>query len=56
MVDARSKNPAELVKYYVELIQDERRKLEEALAAISEYAAQLKRVTDDTAQRLLTRD
>jgi hypothetical protein len=56
MVDARNRNPADLVKYYTDLITAERAKLEESLAAISEYADQLKRVTTDTYQRLLTRD
>jgi hypothetical protein len=51
-----SQNPADLVKHYTDLIIEERRKLEEALAAISEYANQLRRVADDAGQRLLTRD
>jgi hypothetical protein len=55
-MDAKSKNPADLVKYYTDLILEERRKLEESLAAISEYANQLRRITDDTGRRLLSRD
>jgi hypothetical protein len=55
MVDARSRNPADLVKYYVDLIQEERHKLEECLAALTEYADQLRRVTQDAQQRLLER-
>jgi len=56
MVDARSRNPADLIKYYSELIMLERRKIEEALSAISEYAEQLGRVTNETQQRMLTRE
>jgi hypothetical protein len=56
MIDRRSvKNPADLVKYYSDLIMEERRKLEEALAAISEYADQLRRVAEDAGQRLISR-
>jgi len=56
MVEKRTHNHADLVRHYSELILEERRKLEEALAAISEYADQLRRVADDAARRLLTRD
>jgi hypothetical protein len=56
MPDARSRNPADLVKYYTDLILDERRKLEEALAAIAEYAEQLRRVTEDAGRRLIARE
>lgn len=52
----RTANPAEAVKHYSELILEERRKLEEAMAAIAEYAEQLRRVASDSEQRLLTRD
>jgi hypothetical protein len=55
MVDARSRNPADLMKYYTDLIMEERRKLEECLANIAEYANQLQRVAHDAGQRLLTR-
>ena len=56
MTNMRSRNPADLVKYYIELISEERQKLEESLAAITEYAEQLRRVAHDAQQRLLTRD
>lgn len=56
MADARSRNPADLVKHYSDLIMEERRKLEESLAAITEYAEHLRRVAQDAQQRLLTRD
>jgi hypothetical protein len=56
MADARTRNPADLVKYYVDLINGERAKIDEALLAIAEYADQLRRVTLDTHQRMLTRD
>jgi hypothetical protein len=52
----RTQNPADLVKYYTDLIVGERRKIEESLAAIAEYADQLRRVCNDAGQRLLTRD
>jgi hypothetical protein len=52
----RSGNPADLVKYYTDLINDERRKIEEAFAAITEYADQLRRVGQDATQRLLSRE
>ena len=50
------KSHPDLVKHYVDLIQEEREKLEECLKAITEYAEQLRRVTADATQRLLTRD
>jgi hypothetical protein len=56
MADARSRNPAELVKHYTDLITGERLKLEETLVNIAEYAEALRRVAVDTHQRLLTRD
>jgi hypothetical protein len=56
MVDARSRNPADLVKYYTDAIIAERIKIVDAMAAIAEYAEQLRRVTSETHQRLLTRD
>lgn len=52
----RMRNPADAVKYYTDLINEERVKLEEALAAITEYAKRLQQVTAETHQRLLTRD
>jgi len=51
-----SQNPADLVKYYSDLIIDERRKIYESLAAIAEYADQLRRVTSDAGQRLIARE
>jgi ubiquinone biosynthesis protein UbiJ len=56
MIDKRARNPGDLVKYYSELIMEERRKIAESMAAIAEYADQLRRVADDTERRLLTRD
>jgi len=55
MVDQRTKNPADLVKYYSDLIMEERGKLEASLAAIVEYAEQLRRVASDAGQRLISR-
>lgn len=52
----REQNPGDLVKYYSDLIIEERRKIAESMAAISEYADRLRRVADDTERRLLTRD
>jgi len=56
MAAARNRSHADLVKHYTDLILEERHKLEEALAAIAEYAEQLRRVTEDAGQRLLARD
>jgi len=56
MAVARNRSHADLVKQYTDLILEERGKLEAALAAIAEYAEQLRRVTEDAGQRLLTRD
>ena len=53
---ASAQSHPDLVKHYTDMIMDERRKIEEALAAISEYAEQLRRVTTDAERRLLTRD
>lgn len=47
---------ADLVKHYTDLIVQERKNIEESLAAISEYSEQLRRVTDDAGRRMLTRD
>jgi hypothetical protein len=55
MAERRTPNPADLVKYYTDLISAERIKLEDCLAAISEYAEQLKKVADDTGRRLIGR-
>lgn len=55
MADIRSKNPADLVKYWVDVINEEHRKLAESLRNIAEASEALRRVTVDT-QRLLTRD
>jgi len=55
MVDRRAHNPGDLIKYYHDLIGEERRKIEECLTNISEYSARLKEVTDDTARRLIAR-
>jgi hypothetical protein len=52
----RSTNPADVVTHYTELIMQERVKIAEAMANISEYADKLRRVADDTERRLLTRD
>lgn len=56
MAEPRSKNPAGAIKYYTTLLVEEQHKLQESLAAISEYAEALRRVTEDTGRRLLTRD
>jgi hypothetical protein len=51
----RNANPADLVKYYSDLIMDSRRKLEEALAEIAEYSDQLRRVATETSHRLISK-
>lgn len=56
MATTRSQNPADLVKHYIDLIAESRRKLEESLSEISEYSERLHRITADTNQRLLSRD
>ena len=56
MADRRQHNPADLVSHLSEMIAEERRKIAESMAAISDYAEQLRRVADDTGQRLLTKD
>jgi hypothetical protein len=55
MADTRGRNPADLVKHYTDLIMAERVKLEEALAAIAEYADQLRRVAEDAGRKLIGR-
>ena len=55
MVDKRTHNPADLVKHYTDLINEERLKMEECFANIVEYADQLRRVADDARQRLIAR-
>lgn len=52
----RSQNPADLVKHYIDLIAESRRKLEESLSEIAEYSERLHRITAETSQRLLSRD
>lgn len=52
---ARQMQHADMVRHYIDLIQQEKKKLEEALENISEYAAALKQATDDTQQRLIGR-
>jgi hypothetical protein len=52
---ARQMQHADMVRHYIDLIQLEKKKLEEALENISEYAALLKQATDDTQQRLIGR-
>jgi hypothetical protein len=56
MADSRTRNPADAVKFYVDAINAERQKIDDALMAIAEFAEQLRRVTMETHQRLLTRD
>jgi hypothetical protein len=46
----------DLIKHLTDLITEERHKIEEALAAIAEYSEQLKRVTEDAGQRMLSKD
>lgn len=55
-MDKRSQNPADIVVHYTELIMQERRKIAESMAAISEYADKLRHIADDTERRLLTKD
>ena len=53
MPTPRNANPADMVKYYTDLINESRAKLEEALQEITEYAEQLGRVTNETSRRLI---
>jgi hypothetical protein len=43
------------VRYYIELIQDEKRKVEESLAAIREYADKLSAAASEAQQKLIGR-
>jgi hypothetical protein len=45
----------DMVRMYIELIQDERRKLEESLEAIAEYADKLRAASTEAQQRLIGR-
>ena len=56
MVDARSKNPADLMKYHSDGILDARNRVLEALADMKYHSEQLLKVTTDSGQRLLTRE
>lgn len=51
-----SQNPADAVKYLTDQINDRLTKAEECFRDIAALADQLRRVADDTTQRLLTRD
>lgn len=51
---SRNMHPADAMKYYSELIMEEREKLEECLRMIAEYSEMLRRVANDTGQRLIT--
>jgi len=52
----KTKDPADLIKYYTDQIMIERDKMMEALRTIAEYAEELRRITTDTTRKLLTRD
>jgi len=56
MADRRGRDSADNFKELTDRIAEERRKIEEAVAAIAEYSAALHRVAADTERRLLTRD
>jgi hypothetical protein len=56
MADRRTHNTADAVAHLTNLIMEERRKIADSMAAISEYADQLSRLSEDTERRLLTRD
>jgi hypothetical protein len=55
MIERRSQNPADQFKELTDLINDEIRKLEECLAAISEYSSKLHAVATDSTRRLIGR-
>jgi hypothetical protein len=52
----RAVHPADAIKHYSDLIILEREKLDECLRNLTHFAEQLRRVTEETSQRLLTRD
>lgn len=51
----RMQNPADLIKHFIDLINQEQNKIEESLAAIADYAEKLQHITEDSRQRLLSR-
>ena len=55
MAQPRQMSQTDTVRYYVELIQEEKRKIEEALEAIREYAEKLSSAATDAQQRLIGR-
>lgn len=55
MAQQRMQNPADMLKYYVDLINAERDIIENSLAAIADYAEKLQHITEDSRQRLLSR-
>jgi hypothetical protein len=52
---SRQMSQADTVRHYIELIQNEKRKIEESLAAIREYADKLSEASGEAEQRLIGR-
>lgn len=55
-MDKRTPNPADVIAHLTRKIMEEQRTIAESMANIAEYADQLRRLTEDTERRLLTRD
>jgi hypothetical protein len=53
---AKQQSQTDLVRMYIALIQEERKKLEDSLEAIAEYAERLRQASLDAQQRLIGRD
>jgi len=52
---ARTQEQLNLVSQWADLIQAEKRKIEEALESIQDYAEKLQRAADDAQQKLIGR-
>lgn len=55
-MDKRAHNPADVIAHLTAMIVEEQRNIATSMAAIADYAEQLRRLTEDTERRLLTRD
>jgi Asp-tRNA(Asn)/Glu-tRNA(Gln) amidotransferase C subunit len=50
---AKAQSQTDLVRMYIGLIQEERRKLDESLEAIADYAEKLHAITTEARERLM---
>ena len=50
---ARSIQNTDVMRELIEAIQHEKKKIEDAIEAISEYSERLRKVSDETQQRLI---